>query len=175
MIFNNYFVRTPIVDFIKGICAQPGLNCNDLFTALTGENCCLDPSAFNQFVKVEPQPTSVRNMFHLAQNVRNGVLTKFDFMLPHLNFWHYRRLTPPIYNLSNIPKNVPIFMSYGGSDALSDVADVKRLLNEHFQNHDANKLSVQFIENYAHADYMFGVNANDLVYNNVTSFFKRKW
>jgi len=66
-------------------------------------------------------------------------------------------------------------MSYGGRDALSDVADVKRLLNQHFQNHDADKLSVQFIDKYAHADYMFGVNASDLVYNNVTSFFKRQW
>ncbi|AES75063.1 triacylglycerol lipase-like protein [Medicago truncatula] len=165
----------PIVDFIKGICAHPGVNCNELFTALTGENCCLAPSAFNQFMEVGRQSTSARNMFHLAQNVQSGVLTKFDFMSPHLNFWHYGRPTPPVYNLSNIPKNVPIFMSYGGRDALSDVADVKRLLNQHFQNHEADKLSVQFIDNYAHADYAFGVNANDLVYNNVTSFFKRQW
>jgi len=88
---------------------------------------------------------------------------------------HYGKLTPPIYNLSNIPKNVPIFMSCGGRDALSDVADVKRLLNEHFKNHDADKLSVQFIDNYAHADYMMGANANEKVYKNVTSFFKRQW
>ena len=36
--------------------------------SILGENCCLAPSAFNQFVKVEPQSTSVRNMFHLAQS-----------------------------------------------------------------------------------------------------------
>lgn len=114
-------------------------------------------------------------MFHLAQTVRSGVLAKFDFERLGSNMVHYGKLTPPIYNLSNIPKNVPIFISYGGRDALSDVADVKRLLNEHFQNHDTGKLSVQFIDNYAHLDYVMAANANEIVYKNVTSFFQRQW
>jgi len=42
MIFNNYFLRLPIVDFINGICAHPGVNCNDLFTALTGLKIIID-------------------------------------------------------------------------------------------------------------------------------------
>ncbi|CAK8533111.1 unnamed protein product [Lathyrus sativus] len=66
-------------------------------------------------------------------------------------------------------------MSYGGKDALSDVADVQRLLSLHFQNYDKAKLNVQFIHEYAHIDYMMGVNANDLVYKHVVSFFKQKF
>lgn len=65
-------------------------------------------------------------------------------------------------------------MSYGGRDALSDVIDVNNLL-EHFKYHDEDKLSLQFIDNYAHADFIMAVNANDLVYKNVTSFFKRQF
>lgn len=29
-------IRLPIVDLIKGVCAQAGVDCNDLFTLLTG-------------------------------------------------------------------------------------------------------------------------------------------
>jgi predicted esterase len=86
----------------------------------------------------------------------------------------YGQLFPPVYDLTQIPSDMPIFMSYGGKDALSDVADVQKLLG-YFENHEANKLSVQFIDNYAHADYIMAYNAKDLVYNNVTSFFKRQW
>ncbi|KAK2451428.1 triacylglycerol lipase [Trifolium repens] len=164
----------PILEFFKGVCAQPGVNCDDLFTAATGENCCLQQSAFNQFMEAGPQPTSTRNMFHLAQTVRSDFLTKFDFMRPDLNMLYYGQLFPPVYDLTQIPSDMPIFISYGGKDALSDVADVQKLLG-YFKNHDANKLSVQFIDNYAHADYMMAYNAKDLVYNNVTSFFKRQW
>lgn len=88
---------------------------------------------------------------------------------------HYGQPTPPLYDLSKIPKDIPIFMSYGGADALSDIADVKKLLSDHFQDHEADKLSVQFIQNYAHGDYMFATNAHELVYRNVTSFFKRNF
>ncbi|KAI5443490.1 triacylglycerol lipase 2 [Lathyrus oleraceus] len=165
----------PVTDFVQGICVQSGLNCNDLFTLIRGENCCLDKSAFDDFMKVEPQSSSTRTLFHLSQIVRTDALSKFDFQSPRLNMLHYGRLRPPAYNLSKIPNNIPIFMSYGGADALSDIADVKKLLNDHFQDHDKDKLSVQFIENYAHGDYMFATNANELVYKNVTSFLKHKF
>ena len=160
-----------VMNFIKRFCSKPGVDCNDLFTSLTGPNCCLDPKAFDEFIKVEPQSTSVRNAFHLAQTVRSGVLTKFDFERPDLNQQYYGQITPPTYDLSKIPNNFPFFMSYGGQDALSDNADVAHLL-EYFKDHEKDKLSVQYIPNYAHADYMMAVNANELVYNNVTSFFK---
>ncbi|CAK8533110.1 unnamed protein product [Lathyrus sativus] len=166
---------TPVTGFIQDICVESGLNCNSLFTLITGENCCLEKSAFDEFMKIEPQSSSTRTLFHLAQIVRSDTLSKFDFERPHLNLLYYGRLRPPTYDLSKIPNNIPIFMSYGGKDALSDVADVQKLLNDHFQNHDKDKLSVQFIENYAHGDYMFATNAHELVYNNVTSFFKRKF
>ncbi|KAL5080616.1 hypothetical protein RYX36_009037 [Vicia faba] len=165
----------PVADFIKDICVENGLNCNDLFTLITGPNCCLDRTAFDDFMKVEPQSSSTRNLLHLAQTVRTDRLSKYDFMRPHLNLFHYGRLNPPTYDLSKIPNNIPIFMSYGGTDALADVDDVQKLLNDHFQDHDKDKLSVQFIPNYAHGDYMFATNANQLVYTNVTSFFKRKF
>ncbi|CAK8533113.1 unnamed protein product [Lathyrus sativus] len=163
------------LSFIRVICATFRLNCNDLFTALTGENCCLDRAAFVRLAQVEPQSTSKKTLYHLSSIYLNDIVAKFDYGRREINQRYYGQPKPPIYNLSNIPNNIPIFMSYGGKDALSDVADVQRLLSLHFQNHDKAKLNVQFIHEYAHFDYMMGVNANDLVYKHVASFFKQKF
>ncbi|KAG4938368.1 hypothetical protein AAZX31_16G054500 [Glycine max] len=159
--------------FLKSLCAHPGIDCYDLLTALTGKNCCLNSSTVDLFLMNEPQSTSTKNMVHLAQTVRLGALTKFNYVRPDYNIMHYGEIFPPIYNLSNIPHDLPLFISYGGRDALSDVRDVENLLDK-LKFHDENKRSVQFIQEYAHADYIMGFNAKDLVYNAVLSFFNHQ-
>ncbi|KAJ1391589.1 AB-hydrolase lipase domain, partial [Sesbania bispinosa] len=140
-----------------------------------GPNCCLNSSAFHLFLNNEPQSTSAKNLWHLSQTIRTGDLTKFDYENPQENIEHYNQALPPIYNLSNIPHNIPLFISYGGQDALSDVMDVKDLIDNYLKSHDVDKLSVQFIQDYAHVDFVMGVNAKELVYKNVVTFFKRKF
>ncbi|KAF7819441.1 triacylglycerol lipase 2-like [Senna tora] len=164
----------PVNAFVKSLCAYPGVDCYDLLTALTGKNCCLNSSTVDLFLKNEPQPTSTKNMVHLAQTVRHGVLAKFNYERPDYNIMHYGEAFPPLYNLSNIPHDLPLFVSYGGRDALSDVLDVGNLLDA-LKFHDVDKLSVQFIKDYAHADYIMGVNAKDIVYNDVLAFFKHQF
>ncbi|KAA0042881.1 triacylglycerol lipase 2 isoform X2 [Cucumis melo var. makuwa] len=159
-------------ELLKVWCTHPGVNCYDLLSAFTGHNCCLNSSTVELFLKNEPQSTSTKNMVHLAQTVRSGVLAKYNYGRTDYNLMHYGEINPPLYNLSNIPHDLAIFISYGGRDALSDVKDVNRLL-DHFKLHDVDKFAVQFIQNYAHADYIMGVDANNIVYNSVISFFKK--
>lgn len=109
----------------------------------------------------------------LLAAVRDGVLAKYNYGNPIFNVMHYGGVWPPVYNLSNIPHDLPIFLSYGGRDALSDTRDVERLLDS-LKLHDVGKLTVQFIEEYAHADFIMGVNAKDMVYGQVLSFFKNQ-
>ncbi|XP_050231371.1 triacylglycerol lipase 2-like [Mercurialis annua] len=156
--------------FLKALCAYPGVDCYDLLTAVTGINCCLNASTVDLFLKNEPQSTSTKNMVHLAQTVRDGVLEKYNYGNPAFNMVHYGEMSPPIYNLSNIPQTLPIFISYGGQDALSDVPDVQQLLDS-FRSHDVDRLTIQYVKEYGHADFIMGVNAKDLVYNQVYSFF----
>ncbi|KAL1314659.1 triacylglycerol lipase 2-like [Arachis hypogaea] len=162
----------PFQSFLNQLCAQPGVDCSDLFTAITGNNCCLNSSAVSLFLKNEPQSTSTKNLIHFAQIVRSGVVAKFNYGRGDQNIRIYGKASPPIYNLSNIPHDLPLFLSYGGRDALSDVLDVQTLLDS-LKFHDVDKLSVQFIKDYAHVDFIMGVNAKDIVYNAVISFFNR--
>ncbi|KAM3761191.1 hypothetical protein ACB098_01G249300 [Castanea mollissima] len=159
--------------FLKFLCDHPGVDCFDLVTALTGKNCCFNSSTVDLLLTNEPQSTSTStmNLVHLSQTVRDGVVAKYDYGRPDYNLMHYGEAVPPIYNLSNIPHDLPMFLSYGGQDALSDVLDVKHLLDD-LKSHDVDKLSVQFIKDYAHVDFIMGVNAKDAVYNQVVKFFK---
>ncbi|XP_057437495.1 triacylglycerol lipase 2-like isoform X2 [Lotus japonicus] len=164
--------RLPGSAFLNSLCVHPGVDCSDLMTAITGDNCCLNSSTLKLFLLNEPQSSSRKNLIHLAQIVRHGVLAKYNYVLPAHNFIHYGQISPPVYNLANIPHDLPLFISYGGRDALADVGDVATLLDI-LKNHDQDKLSVQFIKDYAHADFVMGFNANDMVYKNIISFFNR--
>ncbi|ONK71891.1 uncharacterized protein A4U43_C04F13440 [Asparagus officinalis] len=156
--------------FLSTLCHNPGIDCYDLMTSFTGNNCCLNASTVELFLQYEPQPTSTRNMVHLAQTFRDGVLTKYNYENRVINIEKYGQGYPPIYNLSSIPNNFPLFLSYGGRDKLSDVGDVSLLLDD-LKLHDGDKLTVQFVKDYAHADFVMGVSAKEIVYNAIIAFF----
>ncbi|XP_004300838.1 PREDICTED: triacylglycerol lipase 2-like [Fragaria vesca subsp. vesca] len=139
--------------------------------AVTGPNCCISPSSLALYSRHTPQSTSTRNVVHLFQMIRSGTVSSFDYTLP-TNIQHYRQSTPPVYNMANIPKDIPLFISFGARDALSDVNDVKILLND-LKNHDKDKFVVQYINEYAHLDLVFGWNANQKVYDPMLAFFGR--
>ena len=105
--------------------------------------------------------------------MRDGILAKYNYGRPDFNLLHYGEVIPPVYNLSNIPGDLPLFISYGGKDALSDVGDVDLLLDR-LKHHNVDKMTVQFVKDYAHADYILGVDAKDIVYNALVSFFKNQ-
>ena len=94
----------------------------------------------------------------------------FDYVLPLENMQHYNLFTPPVYNMANIPKDVPLFLGFGGRDALSDVNDVKALLND-LRDHDKDKLVAHYIDEYAHMDFIMGGNAKQKVYDPLLAFF----
>jgi lysosomal acid lipase/cholesteryl ester hydrolase len=95
----------------------------------------------------------------------------YDYGNENDNMDHYEQPTPPMYNMTSIPNDLPLFLAYGGKDYLSDVKDVQVLL-DNLKDHDGDKLVVQYTDEYAHADFVLGVNANQIVYDPVIAFFK---
>lgn len=102
--------------------------------------------------------------------VRDGRITKYDYGNADFNLAHYGESRPPAYDLGNIPRDFPLFLSYGGQDALADIKDVETLLDG-LKFHDVDKLHVQYIKDYAHADFIMGITAKDIVYNQIIKFF----
>ena len=103
--------------------------------------------------------------------VRRGTIAKYDYGNLIENMRHYGQATPPTYNMKSIPNNFPLFLSYGGKDTLSDVKDVQVLLDD-LRDHDADKLVVQYREEYAHLDFIIGTNAHQAVFDPLIAFFR---
>ncbi|XP_004305970.1 PREDICTED: triacylglycerol lipase 2-like [Fragaria vesca subsp. vesca] len=152
------------------LCSQPGVDCSNFMAAVTGPNCCITPTSSILLFQHIPQSTSTKNMVHMSQMIRRGTITMFDYVLPAINMQRYNQLTPPVYNMASIPEDVPLFFGYGGRDELSDVNDVKALLND-LRDHDKDKLVEQYIEEYAHMDFIMAGNANQKVYDPLLTFF----
>ncbi|XP_050205022.1 triacylglycerol lipase 2-like isoform X2 [Mercurialis annua] len=150
----------------EDICNKPGFNCSDIMSAITGPNCCIDPSSEHV---LEPQPTATKTMIHLSQMVRRGNLAMYDYGNIIENMVHYKKLTPPTYDLTMIPNDIPLFLGCGEKDFLVDERDMQILLNK-LQDHDTDKLTVLKIKDYAHADFLFGFNANQVVYEPLIDF-----
>ncbi|XP_020265538.1 triacylglycerol lipase 2-like isoform X3 [Asparagus officinalis] len=103
--------------------------------------------------------------------LRTGTIRKFDYGDASTNIKHYGNPHPPVYDMKAIPKDLPLFLSYGGRDWLSDVEDVKRLLAD-LKPHRKMKARVNYQACYAHGDFVMGINARQLVYNPLLSFLK---
>ena len=95
----------------------------------------------------------------------------YDYGEEKENKKHYGHPNPPVSNMTKIPEDVPLFLAYGGTDAVSDVKDVQHLL-DNLKDHAKDNLVVNFIKNYGHADFVFGVNAKSVVYDPVMAFLK---
>ncbi|KAM1164694.1 hypothetical protein ACFX13_024806 [Malus domestica] len=171
MVCSSQNLNSETQQLVKFICKTPGVDCSDFLATITGPNCCLSSASKATLFKNFPQSTAKKNMIHLSQMVRMGTLEMYDYGLEDANMEHYKQPTPPVYNMANIPKDVPLFLSYGGRDAISDVNDVGLLL-DNLKDHDKDKLVVEYREDYAHLDFIMSVNANQLVYNPILAFFK---
>ncbi|KAM7271257.1 hypothetical protein ACFE04_030471 [Oxalis oulophora] len=159
-----------VTKLLKEICEMPGVDCTHLLTSFTGENCCLNSSIVEIFLQHEPQSTSTKNLIHLSQMMRGGGINMYDYNDEQENIKHYGQTKPPAYDMTSIPNDVPLFLSYGGADALSDVQDVNHLF-DNLKDHDGDKLVKHYIDGYAHADFVMAANAKQDVYDPLMAFF----
>ena len=104
--------------------------------------------------------------------IRRGTLAKYDYGNAADNTKHYGQATPPAYDVSAIPDDFPLFLSYGGRDSLADPFDVRLLLQD-LRGHDRDKLTVQYLDQFAHLDFIIGVCAKDYVYKDMIAFLNR--
>ncbi|KAG5128915.1 hypothetical protein JHK84_035312 [Glycine max] len=104
-------------------------------------------------------------------NHRTAKIAKYDYGDQRQNMQHYGQRVPPLYNMTKISNEFPLFLTYGRQDALSNVKDVQLLLND-LRDHDGNKLVVLFTEDYSHYDFIMGVNVNQIIYDPMIVFFE---
>ncbi|XP_008806067.1 triacylglycerol lipase 1-like [Phoenix dactylifera] len=153
------------IQILDSVC-DGHMDCNNLLSAITGENCCFNVSRIDHYLEYEPHPSSTKNLNHLFQMIRAGTFTKYDYGWLR-NLINYGRLHPPAFDLAHIPTSLPIWMGYGGSDALADVTDVWRTIKEL-----RSEPELLYIDKYGHIDFIMSVKAKDDVYGELIRFFR---
>ena len=103
--------------------------------------------------------------------VRGGEIRKYDYRDEEENKKHYGMPTPPSYEMRRIPSDLPLLLAYGGADALSVPRDVELLLDV-LRGRGGDELVVEYREEYAHADFVWAVNARQVVYDPLIDFFR---
>ncbi|KAI6678036.1 hypothetical protein NL676_038832 [Syzygium grande] len=92
----------------------------------------------------------------------------------HVQLWDiektketYGQSKAPIYNMTNIPKTLPLWIGHVGSDTLADLADAQCSVDEM-----QSRPQMLYLENYAHIDFLLSLIAKKDVYDPVMGFFR---
>ncbi|KAJ0010063.1 hypothetical protein Pint_33842 [Pistacia integerrima] len=159
------FRSNVLISLVDSLC-DGHLDCNDLLTTITGKNCCFNNSRVDFYLEYEPHPSSAKNMRHLFQMIRKGTFSLYNYGI-FKNLKLYGQTKPPAFDLSCIPKSLPLWMCYGGNDALADVTDVQHTLKELQSTPE-----LLYLENYGHMDFILSIKAKEDFHNHMIAFFR---
>eukprot|EP00850_Spirogloea_muscicola_P008221 SM000043S15849 [mRNA] locus=s43:497721:500388:+ [translate_table: standard] len=165
--FRQFNLNSGVSEELVGrVCELVGMSieCNHLLTAITGPPCCMNMSEVRRYLEWEPGTTSVKNMIHLAQMVRTGTWSKFDYGWVR-NLCVYGSLRPPQYRLSKIPKSISLMLAHGGADYLSDEDDVRSLIDGL-----KPRPRLLYLPQYAHGDFILSTSGRQDLYNPIIDF-----
>ncbi|XP_013220147.3 lipase member M [Ictidomys tridecemlineatus] len=156
--------------FVIYLCGQVILDqiCSNIILLLGGFNTNnMNMSRANVYVAHTPAGTSVQNILHWSQAVNSGELRAFDWGSETKNLEKGNQPTPVKYKVRDM--TVPTAMWTGGQDWLSNPEDVKTLLSE-----VTNLIYHKNIPEWAHVDFIWGLDAPHRMYNEIIHLMKQE-
>lgn len=108
-----------------------------------------------------PAGSSSKQLIHYAQEIKSGYFRQWDYQ-PFENLHHYQSLYPPEYDLEKI--TAPIYLIYSLNDWMSSEIDVNRLYKKLA---NCRGKFVVADKNFNHLDFLYGIDAPELVYSKV--------
>eukprot|EP01006_Ploeotia_vitrea_P029936 TRINITY_DN62390_c2_g1_i1.p2 TRINITY_DN62390_c2_g1~~TRINITY_DN62390_c2_g1_i1.p2 ORF type:complete len:383 (+),score=54.20 TRINITY_DN62390_c2_g1_i1:31-1179(+) len=141
--------------------------CDEILLILCGGDIKnLNGTRMDFYTNFEPSATSVHNLRHWAQMVRNGKNFQWYDWGEKGNMKHYGTKTPPVYNITKI--TTPIGYFVGGKDELADPRDAARTLSEL-----ANVVHYNDQPPYGHLDFVWGLDAHIKIYPQVLTLLQK--
>eukprot|EP00475_Leptophrys_vorax_P041301 TRINITY_DN77878_c0_g1_i1.p1 TRINITY_DN77878_c0_g1~~TRINITY_DN77878_c0_g1_i1.p1 ORF type:complete len:413 (-),score=120.90 TRINITY_DN77878_c0_g1_i1:32-1270(-) len=172
---KDFLPSSALIRFLGGFCPLPVIDaaCEDVLFVLCGN----DPEKANNlngtrmdvYVSHTPAGTSVQNMAHWAQMVRDNRFGMYDWGSADENMKKYNQSTPPNYDITRI--KLPVALFTGGNDLLADPEDVEKL--EALLTPNSNIVFNQMVDYYEHLDFVWGLDAHKVIYPNVLSVLRK--
>jgi len=149
------------LSFGEKICA------NIIFSLCGYDKPQMNETRLDVYTTHSPAGTSVQNMIHYAQAYKSGKFMKYDYGKKE-NMDIYHQETPPEYDLTKF--NVETVLYSGGNDWLADPSDVDRLVK---MLPARNVLKHDVLEKWMHLDFIWGMDATSLVYEDIIHSMKK--
>ncbi|XP_007537843.1 lipase member M isoform X2 [Erinaceus europaeus] len=165
-LYQTRFLR----QYIIYLCGQVIIDqiCGNVMLLLGGFNSNnMNMSRANVYVAHSTAGTSVQNILHWSQAVNSGELRAFDWGSEIKNLEKSNQPTPLRYRVRDM--TVPTAMWSGGQDWLSNPEDVKALLSE-----VANLVYHKSIPEWAHVDFIWGLDAPQQVYSEILGLMQQE-
>ncbi|XP_043268017.1 lipase 3-like [Venturia canescens] len=134
--------------------------------------CGFDKAQFNEtlmpvILSHSPAGTSTKTLVHYGQEINSGRFQAYDYGASK-NREYYNNTSPPDYDISRV--KVPVALFVADNDWLASSVDVDSLWKQL-----PNKIAmfrVQFPK-FNHVDFLWGIDAPKLVYENVFTVVER--
>jgi len=140
--------------------------CDGVLELISGYNKAdLNQTRTPVYLTHTPAGTSMKNMIHFSQLVRDGYFQKYDYGF-FGNMYTYKSWNPPKYKIKKV--NVPVVLISGHNDWLADPKDVAWLRKQLPQ-----VISHQKIVKYNHLDFIWGMSARNKVYKPIIKMVRR--
>ncbi|DAZ93387.1 TPA: hypothetical protein N0F65_012444 [Lagenidium giganteum] len=163
-------------------CAFADVACDSVINALTGPSDNVNKTRIHVYVSQTPAGTSVKNMAHFAQGIRDNTFRRFDYgcgciqslpiaMCPSVfckNKQVYGTYQPPSYDLTAMQYPRVSFFT-GEQDWLAtpkDVAKIRAALPH------GTIVAGQHV-NYNHLDFTWAYNAGEIIYADMIKQIKQ--
>ncbi|XP_046395142.1 lipase 3-like [Ischnura elegans] len=168
---NQFFPSSDFYGFIGDALCKDEAITQSLCTNVIFLICGYDSKELNQttipvIMGHTPAGASTRQVLHYAQEINSGKFRKYDYGLK--NFLVYHSLHPPDYDLSLV--TAPVYLFYSGNDWLSGEENVMQLY-EKLGNAQGRFRVVH--EDFNHLDYLWAIDAKEMVYDKIMSLMKR--
>lgn len=164
----------PSTDFTREILGNDLCKLNPM-TEMLCENyvfafCGFSPNEMNEtlaplILKYTPAGAATKQVLHYSQETQSGFFRQYDYLLDNINI--YGQMFPPNYGISRI--KAPTFLFYSNNDWLSSPTDVDRLCVA--LGSSCTKKILVGDPNFNHLDYLYGINASSLIYDNILDIF----
>jgi lysosomal acid lipase/cholesteryl ester hydrolase len=180
---REFLMRSPLINDIVGkfACVFVDVACGTFINALTGPSVNINTTRIHVYITQTPAGTSVKNMGHYAQSIRDDTFRRYDYgcscskLLPISlclsaickNKAIYGTFEPPTYDLSKMKYPRTHFIT-GAQDTLATAKDLVKLRSRLPSGTIFSENNVQ----YGHLDYTWATNANEVIYKDMIAKMK---
>jgi len=170
--YNHFFGPEQLLtEMVEDYCDANKLNivfCQDILFFIVGwDEQNVDESWMPVYMKQLNAGASTRTLVHFGQLINSDKFRDYDYGW-FFNPEHYGSHHPYTFDLGKV--EVPVLLKWGAKDTLADPNDVERLYTE-LTGCNATSSAVSN-PTYTHLDFIWGVDAYQVVYPDVISFMQ---